>query len=215
MRERGDKFLQVAAINHSLKGDIFPGVSRVHSDPGGVTTNLRRGPYILLHPATPPSSLLTPYMLQRALPHQPLAHVHMHGGKNVSEGRIPRSLLHRRCRTDVGSSASNNLFCVCQAWPGRLFVVGGVRWSLWGSHHPRQKTKHHNPVTQRKACFCSSSTRFSRAGLREKLAPPSHWCEIQQRDAISTTKYSNSDGHIRRRRQPDVCFRSRNAENRE
>jgi len=43
MREKGDKLLQVAMINHHLKEGIFPGASSVHSDPSGVTANLERG----------------------------------------------------------------------------------------------------------------------------------------------------------------------------
>ena len=46
-----------------------------------------------------------------------------------------------------GHPASSNLFRVCQAWPGRLFV-GGMRWSLRGSHHPRQKQNTPSTVTE-------------------------------------------------------------------
>jgi len=56
IREKGDKLLQVANINHLLKGDIFPSVSRVHSDPEEVTTNLQRG----LHPPPPYHRALVP-----------------------------------------------------------------------------------------------------------------------------------------------------------
>jgi len=135
MRKKGDKLLQVAMINHLLKGDIFPSVSRVHSDPEGVTTNLPRG-----HTSSstlPPhlSSLLTPYRLQRPLPHEPLTHVHilyMRAHTRAHSSLSARSLSPLRCPHQVicfHRAASSNLFCVYRPWPDCL--CAGMRWSLW------------------------------------------------------------------------------------
>lgn len=120
MREKGDKLLQVVMINHLLKAGIFPSVFRVHSDPEGVTSNLQKGH---TSSSTLPPSLLTPYSLQRPLPHSHahILYMHTHTWEHVwgahSTLSPPSLLLHPHQVIYFHRAASSNLFCVYRPWP--------------------------------------------------------------------------------------------------
>lgn len=119
-----DKLLQVAMINHLLKKRHLPPCLPGALWPWGGHNQPAKGPYILLHPATALSFLLTPYRLQRPVPHETRTH------KKVSEEHIPHSslLLLCCCYTHIRSSVSS-----AQLPPTCFLFIGCLSEGLTGA----------------------------------------------------------------------------------
>lgn len=143
MREKGDKLLQVAVVNHLLKGDIFPRGKMSPQRalwPRGGHNQPAKGPYILLHPTTALSSLLTPYRLQRTLPLETLTdctRTHTH----IPHTLLRLLLLYTRIRSSVSTV---QLPATCSVFTGRdqtAFV------KEWDGHFEAPTTRSHNTTT--------------------------------------------------------------------